>query len=196
MIIILARYTLHAKESHTRSTIDRYYKLKAEIPKILDKANDQNDQLLAALCKHNIAIKKDEHFVSDQTNLNNKMESLEDKFSELSEKLEKADVIAKPVAVAPHAPSPDVSEVIKLLSKQISDAQVVTNKHISDSQKELAETLKSCNKSKLKRVQPIFFPKRNLEDYSLFRQFKKDFEHYISDVSNDNWPDKCRWLMQ
>ena len=71
--------TLHAKDSHTRSTIDRYYKLKAEIPKILDKANDQNDQLLAALCKHNIAIKKDEHFVSDQTNLNNKMESLEDK---------------------------------------------------------------------------------------------------------------------
>ena len=62
------------------------------------------------------------------------MESLEDKFSELSEKLEKDKVIPKPVAVAPHAPSSDMNEAIKLLSKQISDAQAVTNNQISDAQ--------------------------------------------------------------
>ena len=44
---ITKRDTLHAKDSHTRSTIDRYYKLKDEIPKILNKANDQNNELLA-----------------------------------------------------------------------------------------------------------------------------------------------------
>ena len=93
--------TLHAKESHTRSTIDRYYRLKVEVPQIINNVRDQNKQLLAALCKYNIAIKKDSQFVSDQSNLRNKMESLEDKFSELSEKLETKGVIVKPVAAAP-----------------------------------------------------------------------------------------------
>merc|ERR1712237_63570 len=83
-----------------------------------------------------------------------------------------------------------ISDAQQVMNKQISDAQGVTNKHISDSQKELAETLKSCNKSKLQRVKPMFLPKRNLEDYSLFRQFRKEFEHYISDVSEENYPDK------
>ena len=170
--------TLHAKESHTRSSKDRYYRLILEVPEIIKNAKDQNNQLLAALCKYNSAIEKDAMFISDQTDLRNKMESLEDKFSELSEKLETTDVIAKPVAAAPLAPAGDVSEAIKLLSKQISDAQVVTNKYISDAQvvtnknisdaqaeaqknsKELTEALKSCNKSKLKRVQPSFIPLR------------------------------------
>ena len=80
--------------------------------------------MLAALYKYNIAIEKDDHFISDQTDLRNKMESLEDKFSELSEKLEIKEVIAKPVAATPLAPSLDMSEVLKLLSKQISDAHI------------------------------------------------------------------------
>merc|ERR1712237_101807 len=164
--------TLHAKDTHTRSSIERYYKLKADIPQILDRAKDQNNELLAALYKYNIGIKKDDQFISDQIILNKKMESLEDKFCELSEKLETKNVIAKPVAATPVAPSSDMSEAIKLLSKQISDAQAVTNnqisdaqgvtnKHISDAQaesqkssKELAEALKSCNKSKLTCVRP------------------------------------------
>ena len=48
--------TLLEKDSYTRNTIDRYYKLKAETPKVLDKVNDQNDKLIAALCKYNISI--------------------------------------------------------------------------------------------------------------------------------------------
>ena len=34
--------TLHAKESYTRSSIDRYWKLKVEVPEILDNVKDQN----------------------------------------------------------------------------------------------------------------------------------------------------------
>ena len=63
---------LHAKDSHTRSTIDRYHRLKREVPEIINKVRDQNDKLLAALCKHNIGIKKDDQFVSDQLILNKK----------------------------------------------------------------------------------------------------------------------------
>ena len=93
--------TLHAKESYTRSSIDRYYRLKLEIPEIIKKAIDQNNQLLAALYKYNKAIEKDVEFISEQSDLNNKMESLDDKFSELSEKLKTKGVIVKPVAAAP-----------------------------------------------------------------------------------------------
>ena len=46
--------TLHAKESHTRSTIERYYRLKVEVPQIINNVRDQNKQLLAALYKYNI----------------------------------------------------------------------------------------------------------------------------------------------
>ena len=56
----------------------------------------------------------------------------------------------------------------------------------STSQKEvgtkLAEALKTSTKSKLKRIQPTFRPNRDLDDYSLYRQFKRDFEHFITDV--------------
>ena len=97
--------SLHAKESHTRSSIDRYYKLKADIPKILDKANNQNSQLLAALYNYNIAIQKDVKFISDQTELSIKIESLEDKLHELSVKLKYMKVIAKQVSTTQLAPS-------------------------------------------------------------------------------------------
>ena len=131
---IKAVETLHAKDTHTRYSIEKYYKLKAEIPQILDKAKEQNNELLAALYKYNIGIKKDAQFLSDQIILNNKMDILEEKFSQLSEKLETSNAIPKPVAAAPVAPSSDLSEAIKLISKQISDAQQVMNKQISDAQ--------------------------------------------------------------
>merc|ERR1711874_944109 len=94
---------------------------------------------LAALYKYDIGIKKDAQFQSDQIVLNNKIDSLEDKFSELSEKLETKVAIVKPVAAAPVAPSSDLSEAIKLLSKQISDAQAVTNNQISEANKQIAD---------------------------------------------------------
>ena len=43
---IKAVETLYAKDTHTRSSVDRYYKLKADIPQILDKAKDQNNESL------------------------------------------------------------------------------------------------------------------------------------------------------
>ena len=61
--------TLHANESHTRSSIDRYYRLKLEVPQIIENIKDIDFQLLTALYKHNIAIKKDIWFNSMQTKL-------------------------------------------------------------------------------------------------------------------------------
>ena len=126
--------TLHAKESHTRSSIDRYYRLKTEIPQIIENIRDIDIQLLTALYKYNIAIKKDVRFNSMQTKLISILESAEDKFSELTEKLETNNVIAKPVAATSAASSESMREAIMLLCKQISDAQAVTNRHISDAQ--------------------------------------------------------------
>ena len=114
--------TLHAKESHTRSSIDRYYRLKLEVPKIIENIKDIDSQLLAALCKYNIAIKNDVRFNAMQTKLINILENAEDKFSELSQKLEQNNVIAKPVAATSVASSTDMREAIMLLCKQISDA--------------------------------------------------------------------------
>ena len=111
--------TLHTKESHTRSSIDRYYKLKLEVPQIIENIKDIDFQLLTALCKYNIAIKKDVRFNSMQTKLKDIMENAENKFSELSQKLEQNNVIAKPVAATSVASSTDMREAIMLLSKQI-----------------------------------------------------------------------------
>ena len=79
--------TLHAKESHTRSSIDRYYRLKTQIPQIIENIKDIESQLLTALYKYNIAIKKDVRFNSMQTKLIDIMESAENKFNVLSQKL-------------------------------------------------------------------------------------------------------------
>ena len=110
---------LHTKESYTRSSIDRYYRLKLEVPQIIENIKDIDFQLLTALCKYNIAIKKDVRFNSMQTKLKDILESAENKFSELSQKLEQNNVIAKPVAATSVASSTDMREAIMLLSKQI-----------------------------------------------------------------------------
>ena len=70
--------TLYAKESHTRSSIDRYYRLKLKVPQIIENIKDIDCQLLAALFKYNIAIKNDVRFNSMQTKLTNILENAED----------------------------------------------------------------------------------------------------------------------
>ena len=35
-----------------------------------------------------------------------------------------------------------------------------------------------------------------MDDYSLYRVFKRDFDHFIQDVDEANWEDKARWLLE
>ena len=77
----------------------------------------------------------------------------------------------------------------KQLGKQFSDSQeVMGNK--------LTEALKISGKAKMKRIQPTFLPKRDIDDYTLYRAFKRDFQHFIQDVDENNWEDKARWIVE
>ena len=58
------------------------------------------------------------------------------------------------------------------------------------------EALKVSGKSKFKRIQPTFSPNRDIDDPSLYRAFKIDFDHFIADVDPANWADKTRWIKQ
>ena len=59
-----------------------------------------------------------------------------------------------------------------------------------------SEALKISAKPKLTRTQPTFTPKNDIDDYELYRKFKKEFQHYISGVDKDNWEDKIQWLQR
>ena len=59
---------------------------------------------------------------------------------------------------------------------------------------EQATALKASTKRDLKRQQPTFKPLRNLDDYTLYREFKKDFLFFITDVDEANFSDKAQWL--
>ena len=51
---------MHAKESHTRYSIDRYYRLKLEVPQIIENIKDIDFQLLASgLCEHSEEVLQD-----------------------------------------------------------------------------------------------------------------------------------------
>merc|ERR1711942_407090 len=86
------------------------------------------------------------------------------------------------------------------LTKKFSDSQTQMSNKLADSQTQMhdkmAEALKTSSKSKFKRIQPTFLPKRDLDDYSLYRVFKRDFDHFIQDVDEANWEDKARWLLE
>ena len=84
--------------------------------------------------------------------------------------------------------------------EQFSASQTESREQFASSQKQMAdkfsEALKISAKPKLTRTQPTFTPKHDIDDYELYRKFKKDFQHFISDVDKDNWEDKIEWLQR
>ena len=58
------------------------------------------------------------------------------------------------------------------------------------------EALKVSSKPKFNRIQPTFSPKRDINDAALYREFKREFGHFIADMDPDNWADKTRWILK
>ena len=88
------------------------------------------------------------------------------------------------------------SNMHKQLGQQYSASQKESKESLAQVGKSMADALKASGKAKFKRIQPTFAPKREIDDYSLYRAFKRDFDHFIQDVDADNWADKARWIVQ
>ena len=86
------------------------------------------------------------------------------------------------------------------MQKQQGEIQKQIGKQFTDFQKEMADkfsnALKVSGKPKFKRIEPTFSPKRDIDNPSLYRRFKIDFDHFIADVDPANWADKTRWIKQ
>ena len=154
-----------------------------------------------AISMINTKMANDSKYKEDQTAFRSWIGRAEDALSELVDKLEESGMnLVTTSSQAPPATS-DLATILqqmakqqadtqKQLGKQFSESQALMSQKFADSQKESAdkftEAIKISGKSKLKRVQPTFSPKQDIDDYSLYRKFKKDFEHFISDVDPAN----------
>ena len=243
---------LRDKGANTRSTRDKFYRLKADSEDLKSLLKIENRDLCKAFFKLNPKLAEDTKFKEDQAAFVNWIEQLDDALSELTEKMETEGVIPVIDPTDSLAPSqaPAASDVNTILlkledkmskqqermeermSKQQQDQEdrmlqhqerqdkqqtllqlqqdqhwtdmhkqlgtqfSTSQKEIKDSQIQISEALKASTKSKLKRIQPTFRPNRDLDDYSLYRQFKRDFEHFITDVRENNWIDKARWIVE
>ena len=45
---------------------------------------------------------------------------------------------------------------------------------------DLVEAIKASSKPRYKRIEPTFSPNRDINDYTLYSQFKRDFAHFYS----------------
>ena len=81
-------------------------------------------------------------------------------------------------------------ESIAPMSQKFADSQKESREQFAASQKENAdkftEALKVSGKPKFKRIEPMFSPKRDIDDPSLYRRFKIDFDHFIADIDPAN----------
>merc|ERR1712082_321119 len=192
---------------NTRSTKDKFYRIKTKMDQLINKLNTDNEIMSTAIFMINTKMASDQKYKDDQTIFRNWIDRSEDALADLIDKLEETGMNIPSDYVQASAPSSDLSAVLLQMSKQqaemhkeMAKQQAETRKELAESQtkmsENMAEALKTSSKPKFKRIQPTFLPKKDMDDYSLYRVFKRDFAHFIQDVNEANWEDKARWLLE
>merc|ERR1712082_287951 len=202
---------------NTRSTKDKFYRIKTKMDQLINKLNTDNEIMSTAVFMINTKMASDQKYKDDQAAFRNWIDRAEDALADLIDKLEESGMnIASDHAQAPVAS--DLSSILQHMDKRWADmtkkltdtqsdmrtkwaeSQTQLSNKLAESQtkmsENMAEALKTSSKPKFKRIQPTFLPKKDMDDYSLYRVFKRDFAHFIQDVDEANWEDKARWLLE
>ena len=133
---------LRDKGANTRSTRDKFYRLRDRTEKLITLLEDENRALCAALFKLNPKMASDTKYKEDQSSFRSWIEGLEESLCELIEMMENENVIPAIDPAGSLAPSqaPAASDVNTILL-QLSKQQERMEKRMSKQQQDREERM-------------------------------------------------------
>merc|ERR1712082_511637 len=135
---------------NTRSTKDKFYRIKTKMDQLINKLNTDNEIMSTAVFMINTKMASDQKYKDDQAAFRNWIDRAEDALADLIDKLEESGMnIASDHAQAPV--SSDISAVLLQMSKHQAEMQKEMSKQQAEMQKQItADMTKTLTESQTK----------------------------------------------